>query len=83
MAEVTAEFAAVGITICSCVVSDLNSSITCFASDCQIFASSITVLLPFFQAETDRGRGMAVMVFHIEANLEILVPSSNPIFIVS
>ncbi|XP_016711896.2 putative GTP diphosphokinase RSH1, chloroplastic isoform X2 [Gossypium hirsutum] len=43
MAEVTTAFAAVGITICSCV------------------------------AETDRGRGMAVMVFHIEANLEILL----------
>ncbi|TYI51063.1 hypothetical protein E1A91_D12G149200v1 [Gossypium mustelinum] len=43
MAEVTTAFAAVGITICSCV------------------------------AETDKGRGMAVMVFHIEANLEILV----------
>ncbi|KHG03658.1 relA [Gossypium arboreum] len=53
MAEVTTAFAAVGITICSCV------------------------------AETDRGRGMAVMVFHIEANLEILVLSSNQIFILN
>ncbi|XP_027162633.1 putative GTP diphosphokinase RSH1, chloroplastic isoform X1 [Coffea eugenioides] len=43
MADITSAFAAVGITICSCV------------------------------AEVDRARGMAIMLFHVEADVDSLV----------
>ncbi|KAL3517410.1 hypothetical protein ACH5RR_019999 [Cinchona calisaya] len=43
MADVTSAFAAVGITICSCV------------------------------AEVDQAKGMAIMLFHVEANIDSLV----------
>lgn len=72
MAEVSSALTAVGIRICSCVVSD-NQTFDDFNSviSCCIFRLNLQVSIQ--QAEIDRRRGMGVMLFHFEGTLDNLV----------
>lgn len=71
MAEVTTALSAVGIIICSCVVSGWASNF-CFLYISPLFYVCNTFTIND-QAEIDKERGMAVMLFHVEGSAESLV----------
>lgn len=72
MAEVSSALTAVGIRICSCVVSD-NQTFYDFSSVIYGCIFSLNLQVSIKQAEIDRRRGMGVMLFHFEGTPDNLV----------
>ena len=70
MAEVTTTLSASGIAICSCVVSKI---IICWLISLVPRAQNSKSCSVIDQAEIDGGRGMAVMLFHVECDVDNLV----------
>lgn len=71
IAEVTTVLAAEGIAVCSCVVRAFTLKLT--SKHFIVSKESSYKSYGLLQAEIDRGRGLAVMLFQIEANFESLV----------